>query len=127
MADTKRVPTELEVKVLLRDVERRMEDERAVGDWCELARRRRPLGPRAMVVIALLTFGACAALTFMEKQGQPRWLQVALIALAMMVVAQSIAIRRLMRVTTALARMSERARDAEPLPRAPSPPAASAS
>ena len=33
MDATKRVPTELEARMLLRDVARRMEDERAIGEY----------------------------------------------------------------------------------------------
>ena len=124
MTETTRLPTEMEVQSLLRNAARTAEDEAAVAEWCQGASLRWR-GPGTIVVgtlgTLLLACGGGVALAFLERRGQPIGIWVAFGSLAFVVVTQSIAIGRLTKVTTALARMSERSRAAEPLPRASRP------
>ncbi len=120
MDQLKIVPTEMEARMLLREVERRMEDERALDDWRDMARRRRP---HAGVRVGLLAAAVVTVLALMRPEGKPGWIPMALFALAFVVLMQGIEIGRLLKVTAALARMLERTSPAAPLPRAPSPPA----
>lgn len=116
MAELKRVPTEMEVRILLRDAARKMEDEAAIGE-CLSWTRRRFLGAPLVLLGAL--FVGMAVLPFLDRS-VPVVVWSALACLMSVAFGQGAVIYRLTRVTAALARMSERSRAAKPLPRAPS-------
>jgi hypothetical protein len=114
MDERKRAPTEMEVQLLLRNAARKAKDEGTVGDYALAGERERPFG---------LIIGGVAMLPvlyFYEPMRSPAGI-VALTAW-LMTLAQGFEIHRLRRVTKALARIAESAR--QPLPRAPSPPTA---
>lgn len=115
MAETKRVPTEMEAKLLLRAVAKKMEDEAAVGAYASGAWLR----ASRMVFLFVFILGM-VGLPFLDRS-VPFAVWGALAGLMAVVADQSIEIGRLTRATTALARTAMRARDTEPLPRAPSP------
>ena len=123
MADTKRVPTELEAKFLLREVDRRMKDDATISDHAS-ARARGPMGRLVGHLTFALTFVAAVILLPFLDPSVPSVVWMILAALLALVADHSLEIGRLTRVTAALARAAERTRSAEPLPRAPSPPAA---
>jgi hypothetical protein len=123
MSETKRVPpTEMEAKLLLRDLSRRMEDEAAVG---EAGAWRGPRsGPTVVAVLTSVSTLGIAGVLYWSREEIPFSVAAVLIFLVFMWGQQSVGIARLSRATAALARTAERARRAEPPPRAPSLPAA---
>jgi membrane protein YqaA with SNARE-associated domain len=119
MTEPTRVPTDMEAKLLLRQVARRMEDEATIG---EAAQRRPRGGPNLIAIVWCLWI--LAAIALLPHLGVPFTVWAPLLMLAIMCAPLAVAVARLSRVTAALARMAQRELDARPLPRAPSPPSA---
>jgi len=119
MVETKRVPTELEIKQLLRDSAKRMEDDAEIGDFALSGGRVTWLRLLPIVLGGICVFG----LLFIEPSMNSWPGMVASLAWVFLLV-QAARIQQLERVTKALARAAERTRhtELEPLPRAPSPP-----
>ena len=117
MSETKRAPTDLEIQHLLRNAARKAEDEAAIGDYLLSARRRVRLAVSDIVLIV----GVTTVFAFSESMRS--WPGGAALLACAVALGQAVEIGRLTRVTGALARTIERERAAEPLPRAPSPPA----
>lgn len=120
MAETKRVPTEAEARMLLRDVARKMEDEAAIG---EAAQGRAPRATRVVAGSSLLVVLSLAGALWIARDEVPFVVTAPLILLAVLNAFQAVQVAELRRATHALARTAERARRAEPLPKAPSLPA----
>jgi uncharacterized protein (DUF983 family) len=118
MDPAKRAPTEMEVQLLLRNVARKAEDEATVDDY---AHADRGFGPSFMV--STFASALIAGLLF-AQESMRSWPGVVALLAWTIALAESVEVRRLRRVTKALARMAVRARAEEPLPRAPSPPTA---
>jgi hypothetical protein len=114
MAETTRIPTEMEARMLLRETARRAEDEAAIDAY--IAARWRPRPWQALLF--LLAIPAGLGLAYLEDRGQPIEIWTMLICLGAILFLQGIQIARLERVTRALARIAERAIGAEP-PRTP--------
>jgi hypothetical protein len=120
MTETKRAPTEGEVRLLLRDTRRRMEDDAAIAAQASEIGR---LLPRKLDMLAwgLVFVAGVVFLPFLDRS-VPQAVWTAVAAALAVAVGQSFQIARLWKVVTALARTAERARRPAPLPPAPSPP-----
>lgn len=113
----KRAPTEMEVRQLLRDAARRMEDETEIGD-CAMSLG----GARALTRLVPVALGGIALLVLLYYQPSMRSLPGMLASMAWLLsLVQGVELGRLTRVAKALARTVERAKLDDPLPRAPSP------
>ncbi|HEX5135512.1 MAG TPA: hypothetical protein VFY93_00940 [Planctomycetota bacterium] len=116
MTETKRVPTELETRALLRTVASRMKDDEVIGEYASASARVRA----SRVVFPVVFFAGLTLAPFLDRS-VPFAAWAALTALLALVADQAVTIARLTRATGALARTAQRARPAEPLPRAPFP------
>ncbi|MCK6460543.1 MAG: hypothetical protein L6Q95_11700 [Planctomycetes bacterium] len=119
MTESKRVPTEAEARLLLRDVARRMEDEAAIEEAASWPVPRSGVVPAK--VASLLFVLVVAGVLWFARDETPYPVAMMLILLSCMTGIQLGQVAGLRRATRALARTVERARRAEPLPRAPSP------
>ena len=116
MAETKRMPTEMEVQALLRNAARQAADDAEIGDYALSADGR--FGP----LLALMIGGLCIVVLLVVQEPMRSWPGMVAAIAWITTMAQGVEIGRLKRVTKALARAAGRA----PLPRAPSPPVADA-
>jgi hypothetical protein len=121
MTETRRAPTEGEVKLLLRDTGRRMEDDAVIAEHASETGRIIPLRV-SMLASGLVFVAGMGLLPFLDRS-VPMSVWTAIAAALAAVAGQSIENARLWKVVTALARTAERARRDAPLPPAPSSPA----
>lgn len=98
MPDTRRVPTEMEARILLRETERRMADEATIQTHASA--RRGPLGR----LLGPIVFGGALALLPLLDRSVPFVVWATLAGLVSIATDQTFEIARLNKVTAALAR-----------------------
>jgi len=108
----------MEAKALLRNVARRMKDDEVISRYASAAASARL--PFGRMLFFPVVFVAGMALLPLWDRSVPMAVWAALSGLLALVVDQAVDIARLTRITGALARTAERARQEEPLPHAPS-------
>jgi len=119
MPETKRVPTEMEIKQLLRDSAKKLEDDAEIGEFALCAG-----GVTWRRLLPIVVGGICVFGLFLIEPSMNSWPGMVASLAWVFVLMQAARIQHLESVTKALARAAERTRhtELEPLPQAPSPP-----